>query len=173
MKRNNEKYIFVNSKDIKRCSYEVRREFACNDYDNVYYHNGYETIDKLFEENNIPEKYRKIILQINCKIKKRKLFRCQAKELINRKEFKLQVQSNDKTMLFIKGARPSIEITKWVVFSTNSDLFEYDKVHEFFLELLQLGLLDNYLNTVLSFFRNEKFIKIKGNTLTKKPIQNY
>lgn len=49
-------YAFIDSTNIRRCDYEVKREFAFNDYDNVYYQKGFENIDVIFESNGVPEK---------------------------------------------------------------------------------------------------------------------
>ena len=64
-KKRNKKYVFIDSNNIRRCTYDVKREFAFNDFDNVYYQKGFETIDGIFEANEIPEEYRKVIIEVD------------------------------------------------------------------------------------------------------------
>lgn len=53
MKKNQNSYGFIDSKHIRRCEYEVRREFAFNGFDNIYYQKGFQDIDRMFERVNI------------------------------------------------------------------------------------------------------------------------
>ena len=148
------KYIFIESKDIKRCTYEIKREFSCNDYDNVYYQTGYETIESIFKENGVPPKYQKIILEFDDNLIGYFTSNRAIKELLTKKEFFLKTISySKKDGGYISGITQSSQLPESMYFTTNSDFFNYDKVLAFFRELNTHNLMDAYFHSLLLFFR--------------------
>lgn len=152
-KRNNSKYVFVDGNDTERISYVVKREFAFNDYDNVYYEDGYENLDLFFEENNIPPKYRKLILKLNGNIMYSFKTRHSIEEFFTKKKFTLKKVYHSDVKTYISGDTDTYDITELVKFTTELDIVNYDEVLYFLCDLNNLGLLDNYFHAIMSFFR--------------------
>ena len=161
-------YLFVDAKDIERCTYEIKREFSYNDYDNVYYQTGYETIESIFNQNGIPKEYQKVILEFDNNwvgyfISNRPIY-----ELLTKKEFFLKTISyNDRNDGYISGFTKCNQLPDVMCFTTNSNFFNYDKVLAFLKELNSLNLMDSYTRSILSFFRKISEEKKNDVTLSK------
>ena len=151
---NQRKYLFLNAFDIERCTYETKREFSYNDYDNVYYQTGYETIESLFKENGIPKEYQKVIIEFDSNLIGYFTSNRAVRELLTQKEFFLKTISyNDRDGGYISGFTKCNQLPDAMYFRTNSDFFNYDKVLAFLSALNSLNLMDSYTRSILSFFR--------------------
>ena len=151
---NERKYLFLNAFDIERCTYEIKREFSYNDYDNVYYQTGYETIESIFEENGIPKEYQKVIIEFDSNLVDCFFSNHAVRELLTQKKFFLKtITYNDQDGGYISGFTECNQLPDAMYFRANSDFFNYDKVLAFLSTLNSLNLMDSYTRSILSFFR--------------------
>lgn len=148
------KYIFVESKDIERCTYEIKREFSYNEYDNIYHQTGYETLEPIFKENGIPKEYQKVILEFDDNLIGYFTSNREIEELLTKSKFILKTISyNDRDGGCISGITKSNQLPEAMYFRTNPNFMNYDKVLAFLSELNSHNLMDNYLRSLLLFFR--------------------
>ena len=151
---NERKYLFLNASDIERCTYKVKRELAYNDYDNVYYQTGYETIESIFDENGIPKEYQKVIIEFDSNLMGYFVSNTVVMELLTKNEFFLKTISyNDMDGGYISGFTKCNQLPDAMYFRTDSDFFNYDKVLNFLRTLNSLNLMDSYARSILLFFR--------------------
>ena len=162
------KYLFLNAFDIERCTYEIKREFSYNDYDNVYYQTGYETIESIFKENGIPKEYQKVIIEFDSNLIGYFVSNRTVRELLTQKEFSLKTISyNDRDGGYISGFTKCNQLPDTMYFRTDSDFFNYDKVLAFLRTINSLNLMDSYTRSILSFFRVVNEEKKSDITLSK------
>jgi hypothetical protein len=154
MKKINKKYVFIDSKYIRRCTYEVKREFAFNDFDNVYYQTGFETIDNIFELSGIPGEYRKVIIEVEDGH-----FGKGAEELFTKMPFIISKVGTNESGLFIKGNSEAHDLTDWMDFTSDYKPENYDQVLSFLMQLNNMNLLGNYMNSIFDFFRVNNMVK--------------
>ena len=165
--KNERKYLFLSADDIERCSYEIKREYSNNDYDNVYYQTGYETIESIFDEHGIPKEYQKVIIEFDSNLAGLFVSNRAVKELLTQKEFFLKTISyNDKDGGYITGFTKCNQLPDAMYFRTNSSFYNYDKVLTFISELNSLNLMDSYTRSILIFFR--KIEDEKQRSITKR-----
>jgi len=62
------RYLLVDIKDVEKMQYVVKREAMFNDFENVYYAQGWDGIVELFNSNNIPVQLQRIVIEVggNC-----------------------------------------------------------------------------------------------------------
>jgi len=165
---NERKYLFLNAFDIERCTYETKREFSYNDYDNVYYQTGYENIESIFDENGIPKEYQIVIIEFDSNLMGYFMSNRAVKELLTQKEFFLKTISyNNQDGGYISGFTKCNQLPDAMYFCTDFDFFNYDKVLAFISELNSLNLMDNYTRSILLFFRKISEEKKNGVALSK------
>ena len=156
-KKRNKKYVFIDSNNIRRCTYDVKREFAFNDFDNVYYQKGFETIDGIFEANEIPEEYRKVIIEVDDAH-----IEYGAEEVFTKVPFYISQLGATENGLFIKANAEATDVTNWVSIIDEDFIPEnYDQVIIFMNRLNEMGLLGNYMNSILDFFRTKLMVQGK------------
>ena len=160
--RKEKKYILVDANNITRCKYEIKREAYCNDFINICHQDGYENMDSIFEKNNIPIEYRKLFLELKNNIPKIKLPKYEFEELLTREKFYADNIKKDKIFCHTN----TIDIRKWMSFTTEEGFTNYTEILSFISNLNKLGLIDNYINSLNEFFRTNT--KEKSYTLTKK-----
>lgn len=66
------KYLIINATDITKQLYRVERVAYCNDFDNIYHRVEKINANEIFERNNVPDEFRKIIVKISAPILSRK-----------------------------------------------------------------------------------------------------
>ena len=166
--KSEKKYIFVDAKDIKRCKYEVKREQSFNDYDNIYYQTGYESIENIFNENNVPKEYQKVILELNDTLTNHFLGKNNIDELLTKSKFILTTVSyNEKDGGNIYGKTKSNSIDQAMFFNAKANFKKYNDVLQFLSELNNLNLIDNYFRSLVIFFRKDKNILKEENNQLK------
>lgn len=153
-RRKNKKYAFIDANDIRRCTYEVKREFAFNDFDNVYYQTGFETINNIFETNEIPDEYRKVVMEVEDGH-----FNNGAEELFTKMPFIITKVGATESGLFIKGSSEATDVTNWMSFASDYSPVNYDQVLLFLKQLNDMNLIGNYMNSIFTFFRVNNMVK--------------
>ena len=143
------KYMFVNSEEIVRPTYKVEREFSYNDFDNVYYYTGEESLDKVFDVYEMPNDYRKIAFEINSPMSFKKL----AEDFITKTKFNIRTKKVDDKVL-ISG---STNVYSYDRFNFKSlPLFvDYEKLLSFYSELKDAGILEDYIKAIANFYKIE------------------
>ena len=154
MNRRKKKYTFIDSNNIRRCTYDIKREFSFNDYNNVYYQTGYETIDGIFETNGIPEEYRKVIMEVDDTHPEKG-----AEEIFTKMGFIIRRIGVTENGLYIRGNSEATDLTNWMDFYENFEPEDYSQVLLFINKLNDVGLLGNYMNSILTFFRTNLMVK--------------
>lgn len=156
------KYILVDANNIIRCKYKIKREAFCNDFVSICHQDGYENMNDIFEENNIPKEYRKLFLELKNNIPRIKLPKYEFEELLTREKFYADSIKKDK----IYCHTDTLDIRKWMSFTSKEGFINYTEILFFIGDLNRLGLIDNYINSLNEFFRMNT--KEKPYTLTKK-----
>lgn len=155
MKDEKARYLIIDSNEIKKQLYNVKREFAFNDWDNVYIPNKIIDAKEIFDKYNIPEEFQKIIIKVNIPF----FIKTEAYEYIFGYPFditagKIEMDNNQK---YITVANSQIFSNGHVFrdkikFKTRLNYFNFDGVNEFLQNVESNGYLELYLQSIIDFF---------------------
>ena len=147
-KDSNSRFIFVNSDELIRPTYIVKREFSFNDFDNVYYKTGEETLDTIFEEYEIPKEFRKVAFKINSPL----LFKRLVEDYITKIEYSITSDKVDDKLL-ISGQTKSAFFYETFNFKSFPIFVSYEELLLFYKQLREKGILENYIKAISNFYR--------------------
>lgn len=157
MKDEKAKYLIIDSTEINKQLYKVTREFAFNDFYNVYEPNGMMDASQIFEKNGMPEEFRKIIVKINIPFCLKK----EAEEYTMGFPFDITAakieQENNKRIISVSSCPvydyyANQEFRDKIKFKTELTYLTFDDVMDFLLKIDDEGLLRNYLQSIKDFF---------------------
>ena len=115
MKDEKARYLIVDAKEINKQLYKVYREFAFNDFDNIYEPHGMIDAREIFEKNGVPEKFQKILIKINI-------------------PFFIKTEAQEYTMGFpfdFTGGKIVKEDNKKIITAFNKPIYDYQANREF------------------------------------------
>lgn len=155
MKDEKAKYLIVDANEIEKKLYEMERTFAFNDSFNDYYVIGKAKAKEIFEKNNIPEKFQKIIIKIDLSL----LSKYEGEEFILGMGFDLtgrRVERINKE-LYVNGVSCPIFYDNngfhdFIEFKTRIKKVRYDVIISFLKDLKNEGLLESYIDSLKEFF---------------------
>ena len=148
-------YVFVDSRDLLRVTYDEKREFSFNDFDNVYYETGYESINGIFEQNGVPEEYRWIILEISDDVIHCLKHRNGIEEIVSKDLFTLNSINSVNGNIVMNCSKDVNDITKTMHLSAETEIHSYDDVLLFLGEMNRHQLLDSYFCSIMQFFKKD------------------
>ena len=155
MKEERAKYLIVNATDITKQLYQVERIAYCNDFDNIYHRIGKIDANEIFAKNNIPDKFRKIIIKISSTVFSKK----EAEEYtmgfpfdfttktIKKVNNKMHIRMNNSPIHY----DGSIFNDK-IMLNTEESYTSFNNVMYFLEEIYEKGCLENYLQSIKEFF---------------------
>ena len=149
------KYLIVNANDIFKQLYQKERVACCNDFYNIYKRVKRINANEAFAKNNVPDKFRSIIIKISSPIFSRK----EAKEYLTGYPFNLQAKLIEKTdnKKYITMNNSPIyydETTFYdkIVFKSEEFYVSFNNVVYFLEEIYKEGCLEDYLKAIQDFF---------------------
>ena len=141
-------FILVNSNEITRPTYNVKREFSFNDFDNVFYETGEESLDTIFDLYEMPDEFRNLAFRINSSI----LFNKNVEDYITNIEYNIKVdKDNDKLLIY--GHTKSSYLPDTFSFKSFPLFISYEELLLFYKELNEKGILKKYINAISNFYR--------------------
>ena len=149
MKNEKAKYLIVDSSEIEKKLYEMERIFAFNASFHDYYVIGKAKAKEIFEKNNTPEKFQKIIIKITSPL----LTGHEAEEFIFGMGFDLtgrRVERINKE-LYVNGVSCPIFYDNngfhdFIEFKTRIKKVRYNEIISFLKDLKNEGLLEIYID---------------------------
>ena len=157
MKDEKARYLIIDSTEINKQLYKVTREFAFNDFYNVYQQNDMVYASQIFEKNCIPEEFRKVIVKINIPFCLKK----EAEEYTMGFPFditggKIEKVNNKKTISASSGLTydyyANEQFRDKIKFRTELVYSNFDDVMDFLLRVNDEGYLKQYLQSIKEFF---------------------
>lgn len=155
MKDEKANYLMVDSNEIEKTLFEMKRIFEFNDGYNAYFNKGKVFAKNFFEKNNIPEKFQKIIIKINISF----FGQYDGEEFILRMPFDLtgrKIEKINKEKYLNATSRPILyddnRFENFIEFKTKLKKVKYEEVLTFLKELKNEGYLEAYINSLKSFF---------------------
>lgn len=151
------KYLIIDSTEINKQLYKVKREFDFNDFDNVYEQNGMMSANNIFEKNGIPEEFRKIIVKINIPFCLKK----EAEEYTMGFPFditggKIEKENSERIISASSGLTydyyANQQFRDKINFRTKLVYSNFDDVMNFFVEVDKKGYTKLYLQSIKEFF---------------------
>ena len=149
------KYLIVNANDIFKQLYQKERVAYCNDYENIYNRVGKISANEIFDKNNVPKEFQRIIIMISTPIFSKK----EAEECITGYPFNFQAKSiknaGNKKYIMMNN-RPiyydGCMFNDKFVFKTEERYTSINNVMYFLEEIHKEGYLENYLQSIKEFF---------------------
>ena len=157
MKDEKARYLIIDSTEINKQVYKVIREDAFNDFCNVYEPNGMIDTNSVFENNGIPEEFRKVIVKINIPFCLKK----EAEEYTTGFPFditagKIEKVNNKKTISASSRITydyyANEQFRDKIKFRTELVYSNFNDVMDFLLKVDDEGYLKQYLQSIIEFF---------------------
>jgi len=155
MKDEKAKYLIIDSTEIRKQLYNVKREFAFNDWDNVYTSDRIIDAKEIFDKYGIPEEFQKIIVKINIPF----FIKYEAEEYTMGFRFditagRIEKENNDK---YISVSNYPVLYDNQVFrnkikFKTQLKYFKFNEVIDFLIKIDDRGYLRSYLESIKEFF---------------------
>lgn len=149
-----EKYLLINATDINKQLYQFERVAYCNDFFNIYHRVKKIDAKKIFEKNNVPDEYQKIIIKISAPVFKRN----KAKEFMMGFPFDFSMKTREKidNKKYIRMNNIPIYydgniFDDKIVFKTEEQYTSFNNVMYFLEEIYKKGCLENYLQSIKEF----------------------
>ncbi len=163
------KYLFVDAKEIERKTYMTNPTANNDDWDNYFITTGKETGVNVFK--SLPKEYRKMIITVGKRIDKNLR---EGEEFLT--ENKFGVIKEDEKPKEIYGVTYNDSVFGYVHYTTANDYKKYKDVRNFFDELKEKGLTEEYANCIYELFReirsidkyNASLDKANGHTRNRK-----
>lgn len=159
MKNNNKKYLIVDAEKIKITKTKVERICGFNDFWNDYVPCGETTAKKVFEEENLPEEFHKMIFSLPFFPWERECQEVLTKRIFyiykNKKENKYTC---DEQCRFYDG-----DIVPGALeFSTPIKTNTHEDIVNFYENLAEKGYLETYINAIKSMFYKKNELKFNN-----------
>ena len=149
------RYLIIDANNLTKQLYGVTREFSFNDWVNEYEKEDIITAGEVFNKNNIPVKYQKIILKISSPLFLKK----QTSEYITDFTFDFQMVNikkyGDKKYIKMHNS-PIYYDDNWFmdkyVLETELKYYSFEDVINFLNEMNKNGYLEVYLESIQEIF---------------------
>jgi len=155
MKDQKAKYLIIEASEFKKQLYKVSRKFSFNDFENRYEPKGFVNAKQIFEKNDLPEEFHKIIIKINIPF----CLKEEAEEYTMGFPFDITAgkieKENNKKIITISSSpiiydrqlvRPKISFKSELSYSN------FDDVMNFLQRVSDEGYLKSYLKSIKEFF---------------------
>lgn len=149
------KYLMIDSKDMYKIIYKMKREASFNDFNNIYYYDKEISAEEIFNKNGIPQELQKIIIKINIPM----FFKDEGNEYLTDFPFditggQISKVNNDKyiTAYSKKIFHDNQLFERTIKFTTHIKYFKYNEVVEFIMNLVNEGYLEKYLKSLKEIF---------------------
>ena len=149
------KYLIVNANDITKQLYKFERIAYCNDFDNIYHRVKKINADEIFAKNNVPERFRIIII----KISKQFFSKSEAEEYIMGFPFNFAARVIEKVnkKKYIRMHNSPIyhdgsTFNDKIVLKTEEQYTSFNNVMYFLEKIYKEGCLENYLQSIKELF---------------------
>lgn len=152
------RFILVNSNDIKRPIYIVKREFSFNDFDNVYYKTVEESLDSIFDLYEIPREYRIIALKINTPW----TFTTILEDYLTKVGYDITATKKQDN-LFVEGNTLDRNFYDRIYFKAFPRIVNYSELIELYKKMQDEGILTNYINAISNIYK----INIRSENIEK------
>lgn len=152
------RFMLVNSNDIKRPIYIVKREFSFNDFDNVYYKTGEESLDSIFDLYEIPREYRIIALKINAPW----TFTTILEDYLTKVGYDITATKKQDS-LFVEGNTLNRNFYDRIYFKAFPRIVNYSELIELYKKMQDEGILTNYINVISNIYK----INIRSENIEK------
>lgn len=152
------RFMLVNSNDIKRPTYIVKREFSFNDFDNVYYQTGEESLDGIFDLYEIPREYRIIALKINTHW----TFTTIIEDYLTKVGYDI-IATKKQDSLFVEGSTLDRNFYDRIYFKAFPRIVNYSELIELYKKMQDEGILTNYINAISNIYK----INIRSKNIEK------
>lgn len=152
------RFMLVNSNDIKRPTYIVKREFSFNDFDNVYYQTGEESLDSIFDLYEIPREYRLIALKINTHC----TFTTIIEDYLTKVGYDIKATKKPDS-LFVEGSTLDRNSYDRIYFKSFPKIVNYSELIELYKKMQDEGILTNYINAISNIYK----INIRSKNIEK------
>ena len=146
-RNNNGKYIFVNGEELTRPVYTVTRELVLNDYESFYHLIGKETMNDVFDRNNIPSEFRKVALKVNFPL----LLRKTAEDCVTKTRYAIARTKVDGRIL-IDGLVDGCYFREFLEFRSFPTFANGYEVLHFYKDLKDAGILKKYIYAVADVY---------------------
>ena len=149
------KFLMIDASEINKTVYEMKREFFANDACNFYRKKKDIKALEIFEKNNVPEEFRKVILKLNeVFLSPQILFKISCgEEFVSGKTFAIDIK--DDFVKKISGVnKPNNDLYNCYCDPQNTFLTDYKcvpfkEVMDFYIKLRQSGYLESYVNSII------------------------
>lgn len=149
------KYLIVDSTEIHKQLYKVKREAAFNDFFNVYTPDDVVAAKEFFYKYNVPEEFQKIIVKINIPF----FIKYKAEEYTMGFSFdiaksKIEKENNNKQIsVFSYPVLYNGEVfLDKIKFKTQLEYSRFNEVIDLLAQIDDSGCLQSYLKAIKDFF---------------------
>lgn len=149
------KYLFLDSTEIHKQLYKIRRQSGFNDWFNIYIPDKMIDAREIFRKNNIPEEFQKIIVKINIPFCLKK----EAEEYTTGFPFDItagQIEKENNQKVITVSNCPIFEDNQIFIdkikFRTKISYSNFEDVINFLLKIDEKGYLKSYLQIIKDFF---------------------
>ena len=177
MKDERARYLIIDASDITRQLYRIQRELKFNELNNEYYRESKINASEIFEKNNIPEEFQKIIVRVSGSFFSIK----EAEEYTMGFPFNFKQKRIEK----VGGKRKSVIVDNRpfyhdgqtfnddIEFRTELKYSSFEDVLDLLKKMHETGCLNLYLQSIKDFFNlsrtmNDSLRKNKETQLVKK-----
>lgn len=167
------KYLIINANDICKQLYRTKREFAFNDFYNIFYPGRTSNANGVFEKYNIPKEFQKIIIKIN-----QPLFtKVQVEEYTMGFVFDLAtriIENENNQEYIIASSNPKFDdrqiLKDKIKFKTEFHYITFEDAISFLEEIYDTGYFKSYIQSIQDFFGTK--VNLEYTIDTWKKIQN-
>ena len=150
------KYLLIDISNTEKAEYVVKREFICNDFVNVYYAKGWNSVRNIFNFKNIPLEFQKIIVGVSSSS-----FSKNMEEFLTGYHFDEVKIRKDKfcgtRKIYALGKRfDGNTIIDDVRFDSDIHYITAEEVVKFYKQLSDSGYLNDYLDSINQLLRSGK-----------------
>ena len=148
------RYLIVDAQNVTKTVYKTEEEFSMNEFYTYYSKENIIKANKIFKKNNVPGKFRKIIIKLDNIITPPVGGAKDGKEYISKSYFYIRTGKNGKEKVISGSYRPnensiySIYCDPQSAFSTTNKTVPYREVIKFLSEVKKADCLYNYINAV-------------------------
>ncbi len=155
MKDEKAKYLLVDASNVSKQLYRMERVASCNDFYNMYHRINRVKASEIFNNNNVPEEYQKIIVKVeNSVFSKNKVeeyimgypFDYRTK-LVFKKDNNKYIIMNNKPLYYNECC-----FADKIIFKTELFYNSFNNVLDFLKCLCKEGYLENYIKSIKEIF---------------------